>query len=431
MAIVGRPNVGKSTMFNRLIQRRDAIVDESSGVTRDRHYGKSDWNGVAFSVIDTGGYIRGSGDVFEAEIRKQVDLAIDEADVILFMVDVETGVTDLDQAVAEMIRRSKKKVVLAVNKVDNYNRINDAAEFYGLGLGEYFVVSSINGTGTGDLLDQVVAMFDDLAPLPEEEDIPKIAIVGRPNAGKSTLVNTLLQEERNIVTDVAGTTRDTIYTRYNKYGHDFLLVDTAGIRKKGKVHENIEFYSVMRAIRAIEYADVCLLIVDAKQGFESQDLNVLHLAQKNKKGIVILVNKWDLVDKETYTAKQFEEKIRKSIEPFRDVPVLFISALQKQRIHRVLELAQQVYENRLRRIKTSVLNSVMLDVVAKNRPPAYRGKYIKIKYVTQLKTRTPQFVFFCNFPKHIRDSYRRYLENKLREHFDFTGAPVQIYFRQK
>ncbi len=430
VAIVGRPNVGKSTLFNRLIDSREAIVDEVSGVTRDRNYGVSHWNGMDFSVIDTGGYVQNSDDIFEEEINKQVLLAIEEADLILFMVDVTCGIHDLDTSVASLLRRIDKKVLLVVNKVDNGERLMDATEFYNLGLGDYFPLSSMNGSGTGELLDEVVKN------LPEEEpgtipDLPRIAIVGRPNVGKSSLINSLLGEERNIVTPVAGTTRDSIYTRYNKFQHDFLLVDTAGLRKKGKVSEDIEFYSVMRAVRTIESSDICLLLIDATRGIEAQDLNIMSLIQKNNKGMIILVNKWDLIEKENNTTIKFEKDIREKTAPFTDYPILFISAINKQRIHKVLELVEQVNQNRNRKISTSELNEVMLQVVKNNPPPALKGKYVKIKYVTQLPIYTPAFAFFCNLPQYVKDPYRRYLENRLREKFEFTGVPIRIFFRKK
>jgi GTPase len=431
VAVVGRPNVGKSTFFNRLTESRKAIVDEESGVTRDRHYGKVIWNGHEFSIIDTGGYVTNSDDVFEEEIRKQVLLAIEEADVVIFMVDVISGITDLDQTVAGMLRRIKKPVLLVVNKVDNANRLYDASVFYGLGLGEYFALSSINGSGTGDMLDQLVSMFEKKVEEEEEEEIPKIAVVGRPNVGKSSLVNALIGEERNIVTPISGTTRDSIHTRYSKYNHDFFLVDTAGLRKKGKVKEDLEFYSVMRSVRAIEYADVCMLLVDATIGIESQDVNIFHLIERNRKGVVVLINKWDLVDKETQTQKQYEEKIKQRLEPFVDVPILFISALTKQRIHKALELAIKVYENRQVRIPTSKLNEVMQKVIEENQPPSVKGKFIKIKYVTQLPTHAPAFAFYCNLPQYVREAYKRYLENQLRKHFNFTGVPIRIFMRKK
>lgn len=430
VAIVGRPNVGKSTLFNRLIQRREAIIDAVSGVTRDRHYGKTDWNGHEFSVIDTGGYVVGSDDVFEVEIDKQVKLAIDESDAIIFMVDVQSGVTGMDEDVAKLLRKVKKPVFLVVNKVDSSKSNADAVEFYSLGLGDYYTIASINGSGTGDLLDAIVESLPDN----EEEmvdDLPRFAIVGRPNAGKSSFINSLIGEERYIVTDIAGTTRDSIDTKYNRFGFEFNLIDTAGIRKKSKVKEDLEFYSVMRSVRAIEHSDVCILIVDATRGFEGQDQNIFWLAQKNKKGVVILVNKWDLVEKDTHTTKQFEEKIRQEIAPFTDVPIIFISALTKQRIFKAIETAVEVFENRKKKIATSKLNETMLEIIQQNTPPAYKGKYIKIKYCMQLPTPTPQFVFFANLPQYIREPYKRYLENKLREIYDFNGVPIVIYFRKK
>jgi len=430
VAIVGRPNVGKSTFFNRLTETRQAIVDEVSGVTRDRHYGKVIWNGHEFSIIDTGGYVTNSDDVFEEEIRKQVLLAIEESDVVVFLVDVISGITDLDQTIAGMLRKIKKPVLLVVNKVDNSSRLYDASVFYGLGLGDYFALSSINGSGTGDMLDKLTSMFETKVE-EEEEEIAKIAVVGRPNVGKSSLVNALIGEERNIVTPISGTTRDSIHTRYNKFNHDFYLVDTAGLRKKGKVKEDLEFYSVMRSVRAIEHADVCLLLIDATIGIESQDVNIFHLIERNRKGVVVLLNKWDLVDKETMTMKQFEEQIRKRLEPFVDVPLLFISALTKQRIHKALELAIKVYEHRRVRIPTSRLNEVMLKAIEENHPPAIKGKFVKIKYVTQLPTHAPAFAFYCNLPQYIREPYKRYLENQIRKHFDFTGVPIRIFMRKK
>ncbi|MCD4729128.1 MAG: ribosome biogenesis GTPase Der [Bacteroidales bacterium] len=430
LAIVGRPNVGKSTFFNRLTQSRQAIVEETSGVTRDRHYGKSDWNGIDFSVIDTGGYVVGSDDVFEEEIRKQVALAIDESDAIIFMVDVLSGLTGMDEDVAKILRKTEKKVFLVANKVDNAKRINDAAEFYQLGLGDVFTVSSINGSGTGELLDVVVKVFENKPP-EEVPDLPKFAIVGRPNAGKSSLVNAFLGDERNIVTPVAGTTRDSIYTRYNSFGFDFLLVDTAGVRKKGKVRENIEFYSVMRSIRAIENSDVCFLMVDASEGFESQDLNIFHLAERNKKGVVIVINKWDLIEKETKTHLEFEEMIRNKIAPFKDVPIVFTSIPKKQRIFKALETGSEVYKNMGNRISTSKLNDIFLPIIEKTPPPSVKGKYVKVKYITQLKTPFPAFVFFCNLPQYVKDPYIRFVENQFRKHFNFHGVPIQIFFRRK
>ena len=430
VAIVGRPNVGKSTLFNRLIDSKEAIVDEVSGVTRDRNYGMSHWNGIDFSVIDTGGYVQNSDDVFEEEINKQVMLAIEESDLIMFMVDVTCGIHELDTSVASMLRRYNKKVMLVVNKVDNGERLMDATEFYNLGLGDYFALSSMNGSGTGELLDEVVKNLPAEEP-PSMPDLPRIAIVGRPNVGKSSLVNSLLGEERNIVTPVAGTTRDSIYTRYNKFQHDFLLVDTAGLRKKGKVSEDIEFYSVMRAVRTIESSDICLLLIDATRGIESQDLNIIGLIQKNNKGMIVLVNKWDLIEKDNNITVKFEEAIREKTAPFTDYPILFISATNKQRIHKVLELVEQVNTNRNRKISTSELNEVMLQVVKNNPPPALKGKYVKIKYVTQLPIYTPAFAFFCNLPQYVKDPYKRYLENRMREKFEFTGVPIRIFFRKK
>ena len=431
VAIVGRPNVGKSTFFNRLTETRQAIVNEESGVTRDRHYGNVFWNGQDFSIIDTGGYVTNSDDIFEEEIRKQVILAIEEADVVVFLVDVISGITDLDETIAGMLRKIKKPVLLVVNKVDNANRLYDASVFYGLGLGDYFALSSINGSGTGDMLDQLTSMFDKKVEEEEEEEIPKIAVVGRPNVGKSSLVNALIGEERNIVTPISGTTRDSIHTRYNKFNHDFYLVDTAGLRKKGKVKEDLEFYSVMRSVRAIEHADVCLLLIDATIGIEAQDVNIFHLIERNWKGVVVLVNKWDLVDKETQTIKQFEARIKERLEPFVDVPILFVSALTKQRIHKALELAIEVFTNRQVRIPTPKLNEVMLKVIEDNHPPAVKGKFIRIKYVTQLPTHAPAFAFYCNLPQYIREPYKRYLENQVRKHFNFTGVPIRIFMRKK
>lgn len=433
VAIVGRPNVGKSTFFNRLTESRDAIIHETAGVTRDRHYGKSNWNGKEFSLVDTGGYILGSEDEFEGEIRKQVALAIEEADVIIFMVDVKEGLTSMDEDVADMLRRTEKKVLLVANKADNTQRANDHLEFYSLGLGVIYSISSINGAGTGDLLDELVKDFE--IEVEQEADIdglPKIAVVGRPNVGKSSMINALIGRDRNIVTDVSGTTRDSLDTRYNLFGFDFKIVDTAGIRKKSKVSEDIEFYSVMRSIRSIESADVCILMLDASQGIESQDLNLFSLIQRNNKGVVIVVNKWDLVEKDTNTSKEFEQRIKERIAPFTDVPIIFTSVINKQRIFRVLESAKKVYESRSIRITTSQLNETVLPIVKdENPPPAYKGKYIKIKYVMQLKTAYPQFVFYCNLPQYIRDPYKRYVENRMREIYDFNGVPITIYFRAK
>ena len=430
VAIVGRPNVGKSTLFNRLTDSRDAIVDEISGVTRDRNYGSCNWNGIDFSVIDTGGYVENSDDLFEGEINKQVMLAIEESDIILFMVDVSSGIHELDKAVASMLRKANRKIFLVVNKVDNSQRLLDANEFYGLGLGEYYPLSSMSGSGTGELLDAVVSSLPDMKP-EEIPDLPRIAIVGRPNVGKSSLVNSLLGEERNIVTPQAGTTRDSIYTRFNKFQHDFLLVDTAGLRKKGKVSEDIEFYSVMRAVRTIENSDICLLMIDGTRGLEAQDLNILSLILKNNKGLIMLVNKWDLIEKENNTAKTVEQEIKNKTAPFVDYPVLFISATNKQRIHKVLDLIETVNANRTRKIATSELNEMMLAIVKQNPPPALKGKYVKIKYVTQLPIHTPAFAFFCNLPQYVKEPYRRYVENRMRDKYEFTGVPLRIFFRKK
>ena len=430
VAIVGRPNVGKSTFFNRLIQRREAIVDAVSGVTRDRHYGKSDWNGKEFSLIDTGGYVKGSDDVFEAEIDKQVELAIDEADAIIFMVDVESGVTGMDEDVAKLLRKVKKPVFLVVNKVDNAQRVDDAVEFYSLGLGDYYTIASINGSGTGDLLDDLVKVLPEKEEK-EEEQLPRFAVVGRPNAGKSSFINALIGEERYIVTDIAGTTRDSIDTKYNRFGFEFNLVDTAGIRRKSKVKEDLEFYSVMRSVRAIEHCDVCLIVMDATRGFDGQVQNIFWLAERNRKGIVILVNKWDLVEKDHKSIKDYEKVIRKELEPFTDVPIVFMSALTKQRIYKAIETAVEVYRNRSKKIKTRELNDIMLPIIQQTPPPAYKGKYVKIKFITQLPTPQPQFAFFCNLPQYVKDPYKRFLENKLRENFDFHGVPVTVYMRKK
>ncbi|CAN5383258.1 ribosome biogenesis GTPase Der [soil metagenome] len=431
VAIVGRPNVGKSTFFNRMIQRREAIVDAESGVTRDRNYGKSEWNGKVFSLIDTGGYVKGSDDIFEAEIDKQVELAIDEADAIIFMVDVESGITGMDEDVAKLLRKVKKPVFLVINKVDNSKRLENAVEFYALGLGDYYPIASTSGSGTGDLLDALVEALPELEE-DDETELPRFAVVGRPNAGKSSFINSLIGEDRYIVTDIAGTTRDAIDTRYNRFGFEFNLVDTAGIRRKSKVKEDLEFYSVMRSVRAIENCDVCLIIMDATRGFDGQVQNIFWLAQRNRKGIVILVNKWDLLeDKETNTLKDYEATIRKEIEPFTDVPIVFISVLTKQRIFKAIETAVEVYNNRSKKIKTSELNDRMLPIIEHYPPPAWKGKYVKIKYCMQLPTPQPQFAFFCNLPQYVREPYKRFLENKLREEFDFTGVPVSVYFRQK
>ena len=432
VAIVGRPNVGKSTLFNRLIQQKSAIIHETSGVTRDRHYGKCNWNGQEFSVIDTGGYVVNSDDVFEEEIRKHASLAIEESDVVIFLVDVISGITDLDDEIAKILRKSKKEIILAVNKVDNTERQYDANVFYGLGLGDIYNISSINGSGTGELLDKLVDMFPKHSEEEEDdEDIPKFAIVGRPNVGKSSLVNALVGVERNIVTPISGTTRDTIHTRFNKFGHDFILTDTAGLRKKGKVKENIEFYSVMRSIRAIEESDVALLLLDATRGIESQDVNVFHLIEKNNKAVVILVNKWDLVEKTQDSVKEFTKKIKERIAPFVDVPIVFTSAVTKQRILKVLEVAIEVYENKKRKITTSKLNEYMQEVIANNNPPSVKGKFVKIKYVSQLPTQSPTFAFYCNLPQYVIESYKRFLENKIRDEYNFHGVPIQIFVRKK
>ena len=430
VAIVGRPNVGKSTIFNRLTETRQAITDEVSGVTRDRHYGKAEWNGRQFSVIDTGGYVQGSVDIFETEIRKQVELAIDEANVILFLVDAKTGVTDLDQSVVKLLRKANKKVVLAVNKVDNSRLLDDAVEFYSLGLGEYIPISSTSGSGTGELLDELLNHFEDDINV-YKDNSPRFAVIGRPNVGKSSIINTLIGKQQNIVTDIAGTTRDSLNTKYNQFGFDFSLVDTAGLRKKKNVREDLEFYSVMRSVRAIEHSDVCIHVIDAERGFESQDQKIFHIADRNKKGIVILVNKWDLVDKSTVNSRKVEEQIKKKISPFTDVPIVFVSALERQRLLKGLEVAIQVHKNRVQKISTSNLNDVMLPLIDHIPPPAIKGKYIRIKYCTQLPTDTPTFVFFANLPQYIKESYKRYIENKLREHFNFSGVPIQIYFRKK
>ena len=434
IAIVGRPNVGKSTLFNRLVGQREAIVDPTSGVTRDRHYGTSEWNGFQFSVIDTGGYVDNSGDIFESEIKKQVNLAIEESDIILFMVDVREGITPMDEDVGIMLRRSGKKVFLVPNKVDSIRQVDLVHEFYALGIEEMFGIAAVSGSGTGELLDAVTALFPKDEISSEEKDLPdlpRIAIVGRPNAGKSSLINFLLGNERAIVTPLPGTTRDSTHSEYKSFGLNFLLIDTAGIRKKGKVKEDVEFYSVMRAIRSIENSDVCILMVDAERGFEAQDLNIFHVIDRNHKGVVILVNKWDLIQKETNTHKQFEEMIREQTAPFRDVPVLFTSVTHKQRILKAMETAVAVYRSRMRKIPTRELNDYILPVIEHTPPPAVKGKYVRIKYATQLPTAFPSFVFFCNLPQYLKDPYKRFIENKLREHFDFTGVPIEIFFRQK
>lgn len=431
VAIVGRPNVGKSTLFNRLVEKRASIVDSIAGVTRDRLYGRSEWTGREFSVIDTGGYITGSEDVFEAEIRRQVELAIDEAHLILFVVDANEGITGMDEEVADMLRRNKKPVMLVANKVDNAMRQTQSAEFYTLGLGEIFDISAMNGSGTGDLLDAVIARLPEDQTKDEEIDLPKIAVIGRPNAGKSSFINAITGTERNIVTEVAGTTRDSINTRYNLYGQDFILVDTAGLRKKAKVNENLEFYSVLRSVRAIEQSDVCLLLVDAERGFEGQDLSIFSLAERNRKGVVILVNKWDLVEKDTHTAKSFKAMIEERLQPFTNLPIIFMSVLTKQRIHKAVEEAVAVYERRNQRISTSKLNDLMLPIIQNTPPPSTKGKMIRIKFCTQLPTKTPAFAFFANLPQYVKEPYKRFLENKLRENFNFSGVPIQIYLRKK
>src|SRR3978361_569998 len=429
VAIVGRPNVGKSTLYNRLTETRKAIVDDFSGVTRDRHYGVSEWTHHSFTVIDTGGYVANSVDVFEAAIREQVIIAIEEATVILFMVDVTTGITDLDDEIATLLRRSKKPVHVVVNKVDNNSQQSDATVFYSLGLGEINNISSMTGSGTGELLDAVVKDFDEETV--EENSLPKFAIVGRPNVGKSSIINALIGKERNIVTPIAGTTRDSIHIHYNQYGHDFMLVDTAGLRKKTKVKENIEFYSVMRTIKALEEADIVILMIDAVEGIESQDINIFHLAEKNKKGIVIVVNKWDLIEKNNKTIKVFEDMIREKTAPFTDIPIVFTSVTEKQRVLKVIDTANQVYQNRARKIPTSKLNEVMLPIIENYPPPSLKGKYVKIKYITQIAGTSPMFAFFCNLPQYVKEPYYRFIENKLRENFEFSGAPIQVWFRQK
>lgn len=432
LAIVGRPNVGKSTLFNRLVGMRQAIVDETAGVTRDRHYGRCEWCGHEFSVVDTGGYTSNSDDIFEGEIRKQVTIAIQEADAILFMVEVGTGITDYDSEIAEILRQSKKPVILAVNKVDSAAKQYDAYEFYSLGLGELWSISSSNGSGTGDLLDEIVRI------LPKDEKvedthagIPRVAIVGKPNVGKSSLTNALLGEDRNIVTPIAGTTRDSVESHYNKFGHEFILVDTAGLRKKTKVKEDLEFYSVMRSIRAIEHSDICILMIDAQSGIEAQDLAIFNLINRNKKGCVVVVNKWDTIEKSSNTMKEYTQVIKERLSPFNDLPIIFTSVINKQRILDVLDATAKVYENFSQKIPTSKLNEAMLPEIENYPPPATKGKYIKIKFITQLPTQSPSFAFFCNLPQYIKDPYKRFLENKLRSYFDFTGCPIQIYMRQK
>ena len=431
VAIVGRPNVGKSTLLNRLIGERKSIIDNISGVTRDRIYGWSDWNGKNFTVVDTGGFVQGSDDVFEKQIRSQVTIAIEEAEIIIFMVDVTTGITDLDSAVANMLRKTNKPIFVAVNKVDNNKRQLLANEFWSLGFENTFFLSSISGSGTGEILDAITEVLPEDTDDAMEDGIPKLALVGQPNVGKSSMTNALLGEERNIVTNQPGTTRDSIHTKYNKFGNEFYLIDTAGIRKKSKVHEDLEFYSVIRAVKAIEEADVCLLMIDAQDGVESQDLAILGLIQKRKKGVVILVNKWDLVDKETNTARDFEIELKRKIAPFNDVPAIFTSVLEKQRIFKAVEAAIEVNANRVRKITTSKLNEFIQEVIERTPPPAHRGRYVKIKYVTQLPVYYPAFAFFCNHPKHIKESYQNFLENKMREEYDFKGVPISLFFRDK
>ncbi|MCF8330336.1 MAG: ribosome biogenesis GTPase Der [Crocinitomicaceae bacterium] len=432
VAIVGRPNVGKSTLFNRLTESRDAIVKEISGVTRDRLYGKGEWNGYQFSVIDTGGYATTKEDIFEGEIRKQVELAVEEANVILFMLDVTTGIVEMDNVVAQLLRKSKKKIIVVANKVDSNDRVGMSAEFYSLGLGEVFDLSATNGSGTGEILDALVPYFDkENESIREEDDLPRFAIVGRPNVGKSSLINAFTGQERNIVTDISGTTRDSIHTRYKSFGFDFLLIDTAGIRKKAKVTEDIEFYSVLRSIRTIENADVCLFLIDASEGIQKQDLSIYYMIEKNSKGVVVLVNKWDLVEKDHRTMVEYEENLRNQLAPYNDVPIIFTSTITKQRIHKALETAMEVFANRTKKIPTSKLNDVMLEIIQQTPPPANKGKYIKIKFVQQLPTHAPAFAFFCNLPQYLTEAYRRFLENRMREVFDFKGVPIKIFFRKK
>ena len=432
VAIVGRPNVGKSTLFNRLTESRDAIVKEISGVTRDRLYGKGEWNGYQFSVIDTGGYATTKEDIFEGEIRKQVELAVQEATVILFMLDVTTGIVEMDNVVAQLLRKSKKKIMVVANKVDSNDRVGMSAEFYALGLGEVFDLSATNGSGTGEILDALVPYFDkENDSIREEDDLPRFAIVGRPNVGKSSLINAFTGQERNIVTDISGTTRDSIHTRYKSFGFDFLLIDTAGIRKKAKVTEDIEFYSVLRSVRTNENADVCLFLIDASEGIQKQDLSIYYMIEKNSKGVVVLVNKWDLVEKDHKTMVEYEENLRKQLAPYNDVPIIFTSTITKQRIHKALETAMEVFTNRTKKIPTSKLNDVMLEVIQQTPPPANKGKYIKIKFVQQLPTHAPAFAFFCNLPQYLTEAYRRFLENRIREIFDFKGVPIKIFFRKK
>lgn len=429
IAIVGRPNVGKSTLFNRLTESRNAIVEEMSGVTRDRIYGKGEWTDYEYSVIDTGGYVRGSDDVFEAEINKQVEIALEEATVIVFVVDVTTGITDLDERVAQLLRQTNKKVFVAANKVDSAKSVGLSSEFWALGVGDVYDIAAASGSGTGELLDDIVKEFK-TKTIESDSDLPRFTIVGKPNVGKSSLVNALVGKERNIVTPISGTTRDAVNTRYSAFGFDFILVDTAGIRKRSKVHEDIEYYSVLRSVRAIESSDVCIFMVDATEGVQKQDLHIYYMCERNHKGIVVLVNKWDLIEKDTHTTKEFEDKIKEQLAPFNDVPILFVSALTKQRIHKSLEVAMEVYQNRVKKIKTNVLNKVMLEEIEKFPPPALKGKWINIKHVRQLPTHAPAFVFHCNLPQYVPESYKRFLENKLRLHFDFKGVPIRIFIRK-
>jgi len=431
IAIVGRPNVGKSTLFNRLTESRQAIVDDESGVTRDRHYGQSDWSGQFFTVVDTGGYVVGSEDVFESAIREQVLITIEEADAIFFLLDVTTGITDLDDAIAAVLRKSKKPVFVVANKVDNNFLYSETAVFYALGLGDVFPISSMTGSGTGELLDAAMKVLKPEPIEPPESTIPKYAILGKPNVGKSSLINILSGTPRNIVTPIAGTTRDSIHVTYNQFGQEFMLIDTAGLRKKTKVRENLEFYSVMRSIRALEESDVVLLMIDAQEGLDSQDINIFHLAEKNKKGIVILVNKWDLIEKNNKTTSVFEEEIRTRLAPFSDIPIVFTSIPEKQRVYKAIDMAKRVYENRKQKISTSHLNDVMLEIIERTPPPSIKGKSIKIKYITQVTGVCPSFVFFCNLPQYIKEPYKRFIENQLREKFDLLGTPILLYFRQK
>lgn len=432
IAIVGRPNVGKSTLFNRLTESSRAIVKEVSGVTRDRLYGRGEWNGIPFSVIDTGGYVHGSDDIFEGEIRKQVQIAIDEANIILFVVDVTTGIVDLDETVANLLRKSKKKVMVVANKVDNTERVGLSSEFWSFGLGEVFDLSAANGSGTGDILDEAVKHFDKEDPtIAEEEGLPRIAVVGKPNVGKSSFINALTGEERNIVTNISGTTRDSINTRFKAFGFDFIMIDTAGIRKKAKVTEDIEYYSVLRSVRTIENSDVCIFMMDATEGIQKQDLTIYYMIEKNHKGVVVLVNKWDLVEKDTMTANEYEKNLREQLAPYNDVPIIFTSTITKQRLHKALEKAMEVFDHRTMKISTSELNDVLLPIIDSNPPPSVKGKYVKIKYIQQLPTHAPAFAFFCNLPQYIPDSYKRFLENRLRQLYNFEGVPVRIYFRKK